>query len=550
MAHALTQVLILLAAALVIAQAPAPNQPAPNQPAPGQPAPAQPAPPQVPPADDPDEPLPELAAPETAVGRHLAWVMRVVNRDEEPGDLADRFSDRFLEIYKPAKIAKELTTIRRDAFKDNRVFITRLNENDNSITATIVGEGTRRALSCLVVLDDTTGKMASLYFDRAEYGWGNNADGGNWDELAGRAGDMKGEASFGAYELILVPAKPEDAPGNAANADRPRRKDTLSGDGYTLFPLHEFGLEHRLAIAGLGSLFIMPPLMDRIADATLTWDQRVTIDPNLCILPGSIVTADRAQADAPPAAIALATLAAALLDPADAAAADHAIALLTREAIEKDVSSYVIDPLLLTPFLRRHEMLRVRAVIDQDKANAWDQLGGQYLRSDTAARRDILQDQVRFLTLSTQEAELLAKRQRSDMDPLPGEHLCSWYATPRDLANAVARVQVLAPRENMIPLRDAIASRAAKTGAELQGTPAAADPKVWSWESRSIAQEPGVIAAASILRRRDNRTFVLIAIQNHAERGITMERMNDLLAKGRDIVGEYKFDAEKVEPVE
>jgi hypothetical protein len=537
--------LILLAAALVIAQAPAPAQPGPNQPAPAQPA--QPAP-----AQDPDaDPLPELAAPDTAVGRHLAWVMRVVNRDEEPGDLADRFSDRFLEIYKPAKIAKELTTIRRDAFKDNRVFITRLNENDNSITATIVGEGTRRALSCLVVLDDTTGKMASLYFDRAEYGWGNNADGGNWDELAGRAGDMKGEASFGAYELILVPAKPDGAPANAANADRPRRKDTLSGDGYTLFPLHEFGLENRLAIAGLGSLFVMPPLADRIADATLTWDQRVTIDPNLCILPGSIIAADRAdQADAPPAAIALATLAAALLDPADAAAADHAIALLTREALEKDVSGYVIDPLLLTPFLHRHEMLRVRSVIDQDNANAWEQLGGQYLRSDTAARRDILQDQVRFLTLSTQEAELLAKRQRSDQDPLPGEHLCSWYATPRDLANAVARVQVLAPREDMVPLRDAIASRAAGTAAELQGTPAAADPKVWSWESRSVAQEPGVIAAASILRRRDNRTFVLIAIQNHAERGVTMERMNDLLAKGRDIVGEYKFEAAKVEPVE
>lgn len=544
MAHAPTQVLISLAAALVIAQAPVPAQPAPNQPARNQPAPAQ---------DPDDEPLPELAAPDTAVGRHLAWVMRVVNRDEEPGDLADRFSDRFLEIYKPAKIAKELTTIRRDAFKDNRVFITRLNENDNSITATIVGEGTRRALSCLVVLDDTTGKMASLYFDRAEYGWGNNADGGNWDELAGRAGDMKGEASFGAYELILVPAKPDDgAPANAANAanaNRPRRKDTLSGDGYTLFPLHEFGLENRLAIAGLGSLFIMPPLADRIADAMLTWDQRVTIDPSLCILPGSIIAADREdQADAPPAAIALATLAAALLDPADAAAADHAITLLTREAIEKDVSGYVIDPLLLTPFLHRHEMLRVRSVIDQDNANAWEQLGGQYLRSDTAARRDILKDQVRFLTLSTQEAELLAKRQRSDQDPLPGEHLCSWYATPRDLANAIARVQVLAPREDMIPLRDAIASRAARTAAELQGTPAAADPTVWSWEARSVAQEPGVIAAASILRRRDNRTFVLIAIQNHAERGVTMERMNDLLAKGRDIVGEYKFEPEKVAP--
>lgn len=533
MAHARTQVLIFLAAALVIAQAPAPAQPAPNQPAPNQPAPAQ----------DPDaEPLPELAAPDTAVGRHLAWVMRVVNRDEEPGDLADRFSDRFLEIYKPAKIAKELTTIRRDAFKDNRVFITRLNENDNSITATIVGEGTRRALSCLVVLDDTTGKMASLYFDRAEYGWGNNADGGNWDELAGKAGDMKGEASFGAYELILVPAERDGAPANAA-----RRKDALSGDGYTLFPLHEFGLENRLAIAGLGSLFIMPPLMDRIFDGTLTWDQKITIDTNLCILPGSIITAD-AQADAPPAAIALATLAAALLDPADAAAADHAITLLTREAIEKDVSGYVIDPLLLTPFLYRHEMLRVRSVIDQDNANAWEQLGGQYLRSDTAARRDILKDQVRFLTLSTQEAELLAKRQRSDQDPLPGEHLCSWYATPRDLANAIARVQVLAPREDMIPLRDAIASRAARTAADLQGTPAAADPKVWSWESRSVAQEPGVIAAASILRRRDNRTFVLIAIQNHAERGVTMDRMNDLLAKGRDIVGEYKFEPEKVAP--
>lgn len=468
--------------------------------------------------------------------------MRVVNREEEPGDLAERFSDRFLEIYKPAKIAKELTTIRRDAFKDKRVFITRLNENDNSVTATIVGEGTRRALSCLVVLDDTTGKMASLYFDRAEYGWGNNAPGANWDELEGKAGGMKGDASFGAYELIFVPTKPEEGGAGAA------RKDTLSGSGYTLFPLHEFGLDNRLAIAGLGSLFITPPLMDRIADATLKWDQKVTIDEKLIVLPGSLVDVIRsADGVAPPTGIELSSLAGALLDPGDAAAADHVIGLLTREAIEKDVSGYVIDPVLLTPFLYRHEMLRVRSVIDPDQANAWEQLGGQYLRSDVDGRRAILQDQVRLLELSKQEGELLAKRLRSDLDPLAGEHLCSWYGTPRDLANALARVQVVAQRDTMIPLREAVASRAARTAAELQGTPAAADPKVWLWEARSVAQEPGVIAAASILRRRDNRTFILIAIQNHAERGITMERMNDLLAKGRDIVGEYKFEPEKVE---
>lgn len=489
-------------------------------------------------ADDGQEVVPELAAPETAVGRHLAWVMRVVNREEEPGDLAERFSPRFLEMYKPARIRKELTTIRRDAFRDNRVYIARLNENDNSITATIVGEGTRRALSCLIVIDDTNGKIASLFFDRAEYGWGNDGAGANWDELEGRAGGMKGQASFGAYELIFVPVNP----------DRPVRKDTLSGIGYTLFPLHEFGLDNRLAIAGLGSLFIMPPLVDRIADGTLMWDQKVTIDEKLIALPGSIVDAIRStDGVVPPADIALSTLADALLDPNDAAATDHVITLVSREAIERDVAGYVIDSVLLTPFLYRQEMLRVRSVIDPDKANAWEQLGGQYLRSDVDGRRAILQDQVPFLDLSKQEGELLAKRQRSDLDPMPGEHLCSWYATPRDLANAIARVQVAAEQEQMKPLKEAIGARAKQTAVWLANGNVAADPKVWSWEARSVAQEPGVIAAASILRRRDNRTFILIAIQNHPERGITMDRMNDLLAKGRDIVGEYKFDAEKME---
>lgn len=522
MAHALC----LLLVSLFLAQAPA--QP-PNPPAPPQPAPAEPG------ADDP---LPEMAAPDTAIGRHLTWVMRVVNHEEEPGDLAARFSDRFLEIYKPAKISKELTTIRRDAFKDKRVFITRLTDNKDSLTAIIVGEGTRRALSCLIVLDDTTGKIASLYFDRAEYGWGNNAPGANWDELEGNAGAMKGEASFGAYELILMPA------------DQPARKDSLSGTGYTLFPLHEFGLENRLAIAGLGSLFIMPPLLDRVADATLKWDQGVARDPALCILPGSIFDA-RPGADGEghaPADVPLSALAGALMDPGDASASDHAIALLTRGAIEKDVSTHVVDAVLVTPFLYRHEMLRVRSVIDLDNADPWQQLAGLYVRADEATRRAMLQDQVRLIDLTTQQGDLLTKRQRSDLDPLPGEHLCSWYATPRDLAHAIGRIQVAAQRDDMKPLREAVSSRAASTAAQLQGTPAAADPKVWLWEARSVAQEPGVIAAASILKRRDNRTFLLIAIQNHAERGITMDRMNDLLAKGRDIVGAYKFEPEKAEP--
>lgn len=504
----------------------------------GQPAPAQGQPA---PAEGEDEPLPELAPPDTAVGRHLSWVMRVVNREEEPGDLTERFSERFLEIYKPAKIKKELTTIRRDAFKDNRVFITRMAADDNSINATIVGEGTRRALSCLVVMDDTSGKIASLYFDRAEYGWGNDGAGANWDELEGNAGGMKGEASFGAYELIFKPA-PER--GDRANA----RRDPLGGAGYTLFPLHEFGLDNRLAIAGLGSLFIMPPLVERIEDGTLTWDQKVKVNEKLIVLPGSIVGASRStDGVVPPADIALSTLAEALLDPNDAAAADHLISLLTREAIEKDVSGYVIDPVLLTPFLYRHEMLRVRSVIDPDNGNGWEQLGGQYLRADAAARRAMLDGQVKMLTLSREEGELLSKRQRSDADPLPGEHLCSWYATPRDLAHAIARVQVAAEREHMKPLKEAIGARAKQTEAWLANGNVAADPKVWSWEARSVAQEPGVIAVASILKRRDGRTFILIAIQNHGERGIAMDRMNDLMVKGREIVGEYKFDAEKME---
>lgn len=512
------------------------EQPAPAQ---GQPAPAQGEPA---PADGGDEPLPELAPPDTAVGRHLSWVMRVVNREEEPGDLSERFSERFLEIYKPAKIKKELTTIRHDAFKDTRVFITRMAADDNSINATIVGEGTRRALSCLVVIDDTSGKIASLYFDRAEYGWGNDGAGANWDELEGNAGGMKGEASFGAYELILKPA-PEG--GDRANA----RRDPLGGTGYTLFPLHEFGLDNRLAIAGLGSLFIMPPLVERIEDGTLTWDQKVTIGEGLCVLPGSVVDGVRGAADgaAAPTEIELSLLASGLLAADDASAADHVIKLLSREAIEKDVSGYVIDPVLLTPFLYRHEMLRVRSVIDPDNGNGWEQLGGQYLRADAAARRAMLDGQVKMLTLSREEGDLLSKRQRSDADPLPGEHLCSWYATPRDLAHAIARVQVAAEREQMKPLKEAIGARAKQTAAWLGNGNVAADPKVWSWEARSVAQEPGVIAVASILNRRDGRTFILIAIQNHGERGITMDRMNDLMVKGREIVGEYKFDAEKME---
>jgi hypothetical protein len=543
--HAYKPTLAALCALFLLAAAWAPparaQPPAPNQPAP-------PAPP-----DDPDLPdLPtEVAVPDSREGRHLDWALRVINRTQPPGDLTARFTERFLEIYPPKSIERELTSVRRDAFDDARVFPASLEHAEDSIRAVIVGEGTRRALSLLIVVDPAADKIAGLYLDRANIPGGADADGQApaWDELD-NTGGIRGEAAFGAYEILVVQPPPNAPQPNAPNLTTLR-----------LAPIHEFGDGRRLAIAGAASLLVLAPLADAAnapipapppepapAPPPIRWDTPVPFDPARAPLPTSAL--------APGAPTTVATLAVALLDPRDATAMDHAIALLTRDALERDADVHAEDKILNTPFLYREEVLRVRASIDPEAGPPIHQLAGRFARADANLRRQLLTDEVAFLPWDADLAAAYSRRALAQTPPIPGERFVGHFSTVRDLATAAMRIDQASRAPGADALRAALTAprpaplpEAAAPDAADPAAPPAPPANTWRHEATIFAEEPGVIASVSILERADNRRFIIVAIQNHDAAGLDAPRVHDLISRGRGILAAYTRQPRGTPPV-
>ena len=517
--------------------------------------------------DQDAEELDEAAIPDTKVAKHLSWVLRVVNSRQDPGDITLKFSPRFLEIYPAKSIVKELRTIRDDAFAGNHVIPVSITENKESISAIIVGKGTRRALSVLVVVDLKDDRIAGLYFDQAGNNWGDNAA-GEWDAMQGNAGSMRGQAAFGAYEINLS----KDSP-----------------TGFTLFPLHEFSTANELSIASAGALLVLAPLSETVAanvaprlelpvqevpakpdpaqpaaapPAVLTWETLVPRQESLCLLAGSVFDAavpDEAvlRIDLPkaviPRTITMFKLIQGVLTLNDAAAIDHAIALQTRESLERDYAIHAHDPSLMLPWLYRHEILRIRAALDPNLGPPIQQLAGQYARANVDDRRHLLKDEVAFITPTLTQIQSLASRTTpgsSNTPPNPGEHFATWSASTHDLAIALARIDRAAHAANMAPLLEALATYETKLPREEPVKPEAAPEAAPLW-SRTIAfesREPGVIVSAMLLDRRDNRKFVLVVIQNHDSQGLNPKRVADLMAKGTTILGNFKLDQPVIAP--
>lgn len=447
----------------------------------------------------PVEPQPEeenelspVSPPDSEPGRELGWVMGVLN-GAAPGDVASHFTDRYMEKYPVATITDVLTTLREKSFHGAKVNLVRVNEedlNNLALSGTINGEGTRVFLTVFLSLDDKSKKIAGLLFNPAVFASAGGGEEGP-DELQAKLG---GTVLFGAYEIISPGPEGEGAPDAAPN---PSRRE--------LAPIYEFGRGEGGAVAGLVRLWVLDAIGERIKSKSLAWDQAITIRDEYKCIPGGATSGLEAGRT-----LALSDMVERMCAKADTTAMEHLFRLATREKIEAVVvrdAPQTQPPKL--PLLSVREMFAL-------KLSDRDGLVNDYLTDPEPQRREKLAPGG---TIATLEPEWTA------LDEWTQPRLVAkvgYFATPESLGATLAHLKRLGGEPGCEHLLDAMAS----------GVPIDLDKARWPASYGAWAAEPGVAAAALMVKRSDGRWFAIVGIWNNEKKDVEGERLDNLMREG------------------
>lgn len=441
-------------------------------------------------ADSPTQ-LEAVETPDTAAGRQMEWVIRVINGETPLGEPEARFSDRFLEDFKPGELASELTSVRVDGLEGNPAVVVSIDqdETEESLTVTIQGRGTRRFLSVFLALDAKRERISGLVINVA-MGYDGESE---WDAFSGEAGESKGTASFAAYEIVRVVAKD--------GSSRTR-----------LSPIHAFGDDKPLPIASAFKLWVLGALMEEIESGRLSWETRVAIADQWRSLPSG-----RMHNDPPGMSHSVRTLARAMIVESDNTATDHLIHAVGRERVESFMRGFTDVPDLNTPLLTTREMFSLKI-----PRQPW--VRDEYLDADAPARRELIAPGGRLFRASPDPFMLRYWKQPT----LVRE--AEWFASCSDLCRAMMRIQELSSREGFEPARESLA---ASRGVPLDSTK-------WPRIAYKVGSEPGVLSFCYLLTRDDGRIFVMAAIQASETEALDAVAFNELASRAARVLERFE----------
>lgn len=104
------------------------------------------------------------APPDTPVGRQLAWIIEVVNRDPaqlEPGEIEEHFAEDFLRFRRHEEIAEMFASTARE---DGPLTFVEVSPDTDEQSALALVEGNRSQLTIGVNVAGIGGKITGLQF--------------------------------------------------------------------------------------------------------------------------------------------------------------------------------------------------------------------------------------------------------------------------------------------------------------------------------------------------------------------------------------------------
>ena len=259
-------------------------------------------------------------------------------------------------------------------------------------------------------------------------------------------------------------------------------------DHGTCRPLQELAASDELAIGSAFKLYVLVALADRILAGKAAWSDELAIRDDWKSLPSGIT-----QNEPPGTRHSLATLAERMISISDNTAADHLLYTLGRKEVEAAVrATKHARPALDAPFLSTRELFVFRLGMPADEID-------RYLKLPEPRRRDYLDK-----TLAGKDPNVgLA----GDWKTARRIDKIEWFASAEDLCRVMAALWTRAQTPQGKPLLDVLAKN--------PGLPV--DRKRWPYIGYKGGSEPGVLSMTYLLRRDDDRWFVVSVGLNAAE---------------------------------
>ncbi|MFV0307214.1 MAG: serine hydrolase [Desertimonas sp.] len=229
-----------------------------------------------------------------------------------------------------------------------------------------------------------------------------------------------------------------------------------------------------MPIASGFKLYVLGAVAGAILDGELTWEQEVTIRPELRSpwVPLAVADGDT---------MTVRDLAQIMIEVSDNTATDHLMDLVGRDAVEAMLTTFGHhDPAITTPMLMTREMSVLKT---------HPELLDRFAAADEATRREILATEVAAAPTPGDDNVWSVPRAVFEVE---------WFATPNDLCRALAGLHAMSAEPGLEPIAQIMS-----TNPGMITDPARIDT-VWF----KGGSEPGVLVGAWLAQRTDGSWFV------------------------------------------
>jgi len=404
---------------------------------------------------------PSAQLPATPAGRQLAWALALVNSGKTPAvsELSAHFSSTFLKAFPPLKLLTGLEPV----VAGKPYHYVRMLKPPSRLRLVARLDGNRGAsLRVMIsVAKASTHPIDGLLIQTLA------SEPGGWRAIDSR--------------LAKVAARPSMLVAEVRNG--------------RLKTVHALNPNRVGAIGSSFKLYVLGALGQAIEDGKASWQEKLAIRAAWKSIPSGQMQNEPAGKRFP-----LLRYAQLMIAISDNTATDHLIRRLGRREVEKELvrfGNHSVERNI--PFLTTREGTIL-------KVNAPASLTDAYARAGSKERSRLLK-RVDALPLSIVGIDWNGPRLIDKIE---------WFASPADLGRAQVRLQQLACRPGLTPIRSILAKN--------PGVPL--DAKTWRYAAYKGGSESGVLAFSWYLERRDGRAFVLAIVLNDSRR----ELDNDLIS--------------------
>lgn len=258
--------------------------------------------------------------------------------------------------------------------------------------------------------------------------------------------------------------------------------DGRCGSGSDFKPVNAVDATRPLAIGPSSRAFVLGGLAQQVNDHAATWSDLLAVRDDWKSSPMSTIGQTTAGSE-----FSLEKYAREMIAADDNSAADHLLHRLGREVVEAYLTkSGVADPSPDVPFLSSREEIILAATGNET-------LAGAYAAADAAGRRLMLTTKVANTALPTIPSSTIPSRLNE----------IGWFASATDMCYAMLKLRDFAA-EGRGPILDILAARPGLL----------AEAATWPYVGLIGGTQPGISQSSWLLRRSDQRWFVLTVTLN------------------------------------